>query len=275
MDSITQGLNTIAKMLGGGLGGRPIKAIIDSSQQFVVQGAIYNLTAVLADVPGCTMTYTSGATAETLFLVAQAMMISTAGNNAQWQLNVNGTDLTEVGYVDGAVYGTPTRGFTVTVPANTVNTIKFRARGSAAVGSVLNNAAIYMPKVIGIALGQQTLGAGTQLSVTRQDDSANSSLTSPTIQTGWGQGVPGVASILTKAVTFPTAFANKPIVILVPGGDSAATNTYGAGTLAIKRISGEAHTITNTGFTASLYSTDATNWGAGNVVFFQWIAIGS
>ena len=114
-------------------------------------------------------------------------------------------------------------------------------------------------------------------SVLRQDNTTNTYQSGNTvILTGYGVGVPGAAAFLSEAVTFGITFAAAPIVTISYGGDdTGASTTYGAGGNERKTyVVATAHTVTTTGFTARVSTTDATNWTAGDTVFYQWIAIG-
>jgi hypothetical protein len=124
----------------------------------------------------------------------------------------------------------------------------------------------------------QVIGKGnglTKTSVLRQDDTADSYKHNAIILSGWGVGTPGAASILSEAITFGVTFAQRPIVILTYGGDdTGAATTLGSGGAERKMAVATAHTVTTTGFTARLSTPDATNWTAGDTVFYHWMAIG-
>ena len=123
------------------------------------------------------------------------------------------------------------------------------------------------------------LSAGTsklvKLTVLRQDDTTNTYQVGNSVMlTGWGYIVPGVASTATETVTFGITFIQRPIVVCTFGGDNAGATTYGSGASTIKTALGEATSITTTTFVPVIVSRDASNWGAGNTVFYQWMAIG-
>lgn len=111
--------------------------------------------------------------------------------------------------------------------------------------------------------------------VLRQDNTTNSTESAARMLTGWGVITPGTAAAGAEVVTFNSAFTSRPIVVLVCGGDNASSTTYGDGAVNIKQAYGVAHTVTTTGFTALVRSTDGSNWGSGNTVFYQWVAIGT
>lgn len=124
------------------------------------------------------------------------------------------------------------------------------------------------------------LSAGTsklvKLTVLRQDDTTNTYQVGNSVMlTGWGVMTPGVAAQANETVTFGVTFTQRPIVVITAGGDAVAATTYGSGGDNIKDgIVFKAHTITTTNFVAKFISRDASNFGAGNTVFYQWIAIG-
>ncbi len=114
-------------------------------------------------------------------------------------------------------------------------------------------------------------------SVLRQNNTTNTYQSGNTVMlTGYGVGVPGAAAFLSEAVTFGITFAAAPIVTISYGGDdTGASTTYGAGGNERKTyVVATAHTVTTTGFTARVSTTDASSWTAGDTVFYQWIAIG-
>lgn len=110
----------------------------------------------------------------------------------------------------------------------------------------------------------------------RQDDTTNSQVPNTRIETGWGviTGVSGTTSY-NEAITFQTAFTNRPIVIAVAGGDGTTANgsTYGKGTNAISADwQCKAVDITTAGFNIYLRTS---SFSANGFVFYQWIAIGT
>lgn len=108
----------------------------------------------------------------------------------------------------------------------------------------------------------------------RQDDTTNTyQAGNSVILTGWGVITPGVTVVASESVTFGVTFLQRPIVVMICGGDAVSAATYGSGGNNVQgSISSKAHTITTTGFTA--YMAAGTNWAAGNTVFYQWMAIG-
>lgn len=125
-----------------------------------------------------------------------------------------------------------------------------------------------------------TLAAGAsklvKTTVLRQDDTTNAYQSgNSVVLTGWGVLTPGAANGASETVTFGVTFTQRPIVLISAGGDAAALTSYGAGGVIVKdMVDAQAHTITSADFVALVRSRDATNWGAGNTVFYQWMAIG-
>lgn len=112
--------------------------------------------------------------------------------------------------------------------------------------------------------------------IVRQDNTSNSTESTARILTGWGVITNNTgASSISETVTFDSAFTNKPIVLIICGGDHATTTNYGDGGNNIEaRIIAKAHTITTSGFTAQLVTeSSGNNFGSGSS-FYQWIAIG-
>ena len=111
------------------------------------------------------------------------------------------------------------------------------------------------------------------LPVKRQNNTTDTD-TSAVVLSGWGVMTPGAVSQNTETVTFGVTFAQRPIVVICPGGDHGSSTTYGDGGLILNRPVAEAHTITTTNFKAQIYTVGGTNFGATQTVFYQWIAIG-
>jgi hypothetical protein len=122
-----------------------------------------------------------------------------------------------------------------------------------------------------------TPSGGSAMVVARQNDTTNSTVSTPRIETGWGVFAQGAASNKSETVTFGTAFTTAPIVMISSGGDqTGGTIAYGnggnveKGPFAIK-----AYGQSTTGFTAHAHTSDGTSWSATANIYYQWIAIGS
>lgn len=107
-----------------------------------------------------------------------------------------------------------------------------------------------------------------------------SSTTEPNalLQSGWvGFTFSGTATNTSIAVTFPQAFTGTPIVTLTFGGDqSAGSLALGNGVNSVKLFAAaKAVSVTSTGFTAYIYTTDSTSWVSGQSVYAHWIAVGA
>jgi hypothetical protein len=116
----------------------------------------------------------------------------------------------------------------------------------------------------------------TKVSVLEQLNTTNGYKHNSVILTGWGIFAQGAAANKSEAVTFGITFAAIPIVLATYGGDSAAANTsYGSGGNTVKGpVCIKAHTLTTTGFTAHIHTSDGTSWGATDNTFYQWLAVG-
>ena len=79
--------------------------------------------------------------------------------------------------------------------------------------------------------------------------------------------------ILIKRVTFDKPFQERPIVVITMGGDHGNTAiAYGNGGNTIHGHTGsKAHSVTVNGFTAYVWGG---TYSAGDIVYYQWIAIG-
>lgn len=114
----------------------------------------------------------------------------------------------------------------------------------------------------------------------RQNDTTNADETTALVQTGWGRMTAGGGSAYAiETVTFPTAFASAPIVIVTAGGDRTAAQgagNYGQGGNNVHgQIFGSALEPTATNFKAKVgTSAGAGTYSAGDTIYYQWIAIG-
>jgi hypothetical protein len=123
------------------------------------------------------------------------------------------------------------------------------------------------------------LSAGTsklvKTTLLRQDNTTNTYQTGNSVMlTGWGQ-MTGGGGQLFETVNFGVTFARRPIVVATYGGDASAGATYGDGGNNVEGlVVFKAESITTTGFEARARTTDGGLWGATDVVFYQWIAVG-
>lgn len=130
--------------------------IIDSQAPggFTIQGARFSTTSTsFVAVPGCSMSYTSGATAERLFLHMEVMAISNPGNG-EVTLFVNTTGQFPQMYVDpGSPWTRSGQVYIVDVPANTTITLGIRAMtvGGSTI-QVVNEQAKWMATIRGFAI---------------------------------------------------------------------------------------------------------------------------
>lgn len=115
------------------------------------------------------------------------------------------------------------------------------------------------------------------LSFKRQSDTSNATVTGGRIETGWGFIVGNGTSALTETVTYGSSFTTAPIVLVSYGGDQTNTTpSYGSGGLNVRAsVLGYPYSISTTGFSVRIQTTDATTWTSGQAVYYQWIAIGA
>jgi hypothetical protein len=140
---------------------------------------------------------------------------------------------------------------------------------SAALAGAVNTAALASNAVTGAKI--------TSYSDSRSNNGTTTNETASKIQTGWEGGtLTGTSSKFSFSVTFPSAFTSPPIVVATGGGDqSSGSIVYGSGGDIVQaQDMAKAVSITTTGFTLILYS-GSSSWVLGNVVYAQWIAIGT
>lgn len=115
------------------------------------------------------------------------------------------------------------------------------------------------------------------LSVSRQNDTTNSTITGARIETGWGVFAQGAVANKSEAVTFKTAFTTTPIVTISYGGDqTGGTIALGNGGNVEKGpITVKAYGESTSGFTAHAHTSDGTSWSATANVYYKWTAIGA
>lgn len=111
----------------------------------------------------------------------------------------------------------------------------------------------------------------------RQNNTTNTTESTAIIQSGWGSITFGGASaIVSEAVTFPTAFTNRPIVLITQGGDQVSgVVDLGNGASSVHGLTTcKAVSVTTSGFTAFCGQSQGSNYSAGNIVYYHWLAIG-
>lgn len=115
------------------------------------------------------------------------------------------------------------------------------------------------------------------LSVKRQNNTTDSTITGVHIETGWGVFAQGAAGNKSETVTFNTAFTTTPIVTISYGGDqTGGTIALGNGGNVEKGpVAIKAYGESTSGFTAHAHTSDGTSWSATANVYYKWTAIGS
>lgn len=128
------------------------------------------------------------------------------------------------------------------------------------------------------AAGSVTGPAISSYSDSRNNNGTTLNETSSLLQSGWAGGAAGsTTGSVSFAVTFPVAYTNAPpIVVAVSGGDqTSGTVAYGNGSNTVQgQVFAKAVSITKTGCTIFVFSPTS-NWIASNIIYAQWIAIGS
>lgn len=121
---------------------------------------------------------------------------------------------------------------------------------------------------------------GSQIQSYQIYRSNNATFTTETVamfQSGWiGLTVGSTIATVSTTVTFDNPFLNLPVVVMTAGGDQTSGSiAYGSGgSLVQADMDCKAVQITKTGFTGFVHSNSG-NWVSGNVVYFQWIAVGA
>jgi hypothetical protein len=112
----------------------------------------------------------------------------------------------------------------------------------------------------------------------RQDAATDNSVSNQRIVFGWSFVAGDNDDTTTKAITFPVTFtdATAPVVIVAGLGykDSSNPAAITEGT-ASGLYNVTAQTITTTGFTAVIQSTDGTTMSTTRRLMFSWMAIGT
>ena len=129
---------------------------------------------------------------------------------------------------------------------------------------------------ITVPTGQTLVFPNGNYPTNRSNNGTTITETAANIQTGWIAGTVSTANNqLEVTVTFPVAFTNPPIVVCIFGGDQmSGTIAYGTGSDTVQgNVSSKAVDITTTG--CHLWAFAPANWAAGNILYWQWIAIGT
>lgn len=94
------------------------------------------------------------------------------------------------------------------------------------------------------------------------------------VETGSVGTSTGAVSAFSVNITWAKAFAGIPIVVPSAAGDAASAVGYGAAGFNIKRFAVAVTTVSTSGATIEVYSTDGTAWASGNFAYFTYQAIG-
>lgn len=125
-----------------------INFVDPSGSNFTTTSASY------VDITGVTTSYTSGATAERLFIWFQGMATNSAVASGQITLNINGTDQTEISlYKDDATqWDSFSKLYIYDVAASTTITIKGRAQNSGGSTLSFHRGSPYLASIRGFAI---------------------------------------------------------------------------------------------------------------------------
>lgn len=94
------------------------------------------------------------------------------------------------------------------------------------------------------------------------------------IETGEVGTSTGVNSAFAVSVTWAKAFTNIPIVNGSPAGDAASNVGYGSAGFNLKRFAVSVTSVSTSGASFEVYTTDGTAWASGNFAYLTYIAIG-
>lgn len=109
----------------------------------------------------------------------------------------------------------------------------------------------------------------------RQDNTTNSTVSGYTIQTGWGFVLGDGDDTATKAVTFPVAFTQAPLIVSTGlGTKSGSDPTSSSDFPTLATINMNPSNVSLTGFTAVVNDTRGIAQGTTIRMGFSWIAIG-
>lgn len=124
-------------------------------------------------------------------------------------------------------------------------------------------------------MAKQKINQSQQPNISRQNNTTNTSISGSKIETGWGVITNNTSgNAITESVSFSSVFTDRPIVLIICGGDNATLQTYGSGGINLAAgIVAQATDITTSSFLAMMAKRDSTNFAPG-YTFYQWIAIG-
>lgn len=113
-------------------------------------------------------------------------------------------------------------------------------------------------------------------SILRQDNTTTTSKT-VRIESGWGVITMNGAAYNVEPVTFSQPFGSIPIVVITHAGDAntGAPTTYGTGGNTVHGlVSAKVFAQTTSGFQAMVGQSQGSAYPSGNLVWYNWIAIG-
>lgn len=120
-----------------------------------VQGTNQTVTsATYVDVTGCSVSYTTGVTNETLLIFMEIMMVNSVASNVQATINIAGADQTEFIYTGNTTLQRYSKTFIFSASASTSYTIKPRVQTSTGSLTVALNNAGFVPVIRGFAVAR-------------------------------------------------------------------------------------------------------------------------
>ncbi len=94
------------------------------------------------------------------------------------------------------------------------------------------------------------------------------------METGAVGSATGTNSAFSVSVTWAHAFASLPVVIPSPAGDASSAVGYGSAGFNIKRFAVQVTSVSTTGASFEIYTTDGTGWATGDFAYFTYLAMG-
>lgn len=94
------------------------------------------------------------------------------------------------------------------------------------------------------------------------------------VETGAVGTSTGVASAFSVSVTWAKSFTGIPIVVPSPAGDASSAVGYGSAGFNLKRFTVQVTSVSTSGASFEVYTTDGTAWASGNFAYFTYQAIG-